>query len=153
MNKLLILSFSLICFCLSANSQKLKDIDVEFRLNGKEKKIKKSYKVLFIQNNDTIYSSLCGNKMSLPKLDTKSDVDVLFKFGNIELFFSSISSKKLIPDQKFVWELGYYKKLRDKDKEEFYQVKDFSSIKELYCWKFKPQERGDGTIILVTVPK
>ncbi|NOY49662.1 MAG: hypothetical protein GXO88_03730 [Chlorobi bacterium] len=155
MNKLIILSIPLLLlmFKMSAYSQEAQNIEVKFVVNGKVKKIKNNSKILFIQNGDTIESKICCSKIDLPNIDSNSVINVLFLFGKNELFFAAISTKKLLLNQKVIWELGYYRKFGDKEKEEFYQVNDFSQIKELYYWKFKPQEHGDGTITLVTVPK
>lgn len=90
----------------------------------------------------------------IPKsIPTDKSVDILFVFGKKELLFAAVSIKKLLMNQRVIWELGYYKRFNSRTKEEFYQIKDFSNIKELYYWKFRPQEFGDGTITLVTVPK
>ena len=155
MNKLIIFSIPLLLlmFKMSAYSQEAQNIEMKYVVNGKVKKIKNNSKILFIQNGDTIESKICCSKIHLPNIDSNSVVDVLFLFGKNELFFATISTKKLLLNQKVIWELGYYKKFGDKEKEEFYQINDFSQIKELYFWKFKPQEFGDGTITLVTVPK
>ncbi len=155
MNKLIFFSIPLLLLVLNTNvySQKAKSVELKFVVNGKEKKIKSSSKILFIQNGDTIASKVCCSKVHLPNIDSNSVVDVLFLFGKKELVFASISSKKLLMDQEVVWKLGYYKRFNKKDKEEFYVVEDFSKIKELYYWEFEPQEFGDGTITLVTVPK
>jgi len=156
MNKLVIFSIPLLLLMskISAYSQEVQSIDVKYVVNGKFKKIKNNSRILFIQNGDTLESKICCNKIYLPKnIDSNSVVDVLFLFGKNELFFASISAKKLFMDQEVVWKLCYYKRFSDKDKEEFYVVEDFSKIKELYYWEFEPQEFGDGTITLVTVPK
>lgn len=155
MNKLIIFSIFLLLliFNMSAFSQKTQNIQLKYVVNGKVKKIKNSNKILFIQHGDSIESSICCSKINLPSIDSNSMIDVLFLFGKDELFFSSISAKKLLLNQKVIWELGFYKKFGDKEREEFYQINDFSQIKELYYWKFKPQKFGDGTITLVTIPK
>lgn len=154
MNKL-IFFIPLLLLVLNTNvySQKAQSVELKYVVNGKEKKIKGNNKILFIQNGDTIASKVCCSKVQLPNIDSNSVVDVLFLFGKKELVFASISSKKLLMDQEVVWKLGYYKRFNEKDKEEFYVVEDFSKIKELYYWEFEPQEFGDGTITLVTVPK
>lgn len=154
MNKL-IFFIPLLLLVLNTNvhSQKAQSVELKYVVNGKEKKIKSNSKILFIQNGDTIASKVCCSKVQLPNIDSNSVVDVLFLFGKKELVFASISSKKLLMDQEVVWKLGYYKRFNEKDKEEFYVVEDFSKIKELYYWEFEPQEFGDGTITLVTVPK
>ena len=155
MNKLILFSITLLllAFEVSIYSQGVQSIELKYVVNGKTKKIKSNSKILFIQNGDTIVLKGCCNKLHLPILDSNKNIDILFSFGKRELFFASISAKKLLLDQKVIWELGYYKKFSNDEKEEFYQVDDFSKIKELYYWKFKPQESGDGTIIIVTVPK
>jgi len=155
MNKLIIFSIPLLLlvFRMSAYSQEAKNIEIKYVVNGKVKKIKNNGKILFIQNGDTIESKICCSKIDLPNIDSNNNVDISFNFGKNELFFASISVKKLLLDQKVIWELGYYKKFGDKEKEEFYQIDDFSKIKEFYYWEFKPQEFGDGTITIVTVPK
>jgi hypothetical protein len=140
-------------FNTNVYSQKAQSVELKYVVNGKVKKIKSNSKILFIQNGDTIASKVCCNKVHLPILDSNKNVDISFNFGKRELFFASISAKKLLLDQKVIWELGYYKKFGNEEKEEFYQVDDFSKIKELYYWKFRPQESGDGTITIVTVPK
>lgn len=155
MNKLIIFSILLLLFVFRVNvySQEVQSIELMYVVNGKTKKIKSNSEILFIQNGDTIASKICCNKIHLPVLDSNNNVDISFNLGKKELFFASISVKKLLLDQKVIWELGYYKKFGNEEKEEFYQIDDFSKIKELYYWKFKPQEFGDGTITLVTVPK
>lgn len=153
MNKLIIFSISLLMLMASTYSQESRCIDINYVVNGKVKKMKNNSKILFIQNGDTIESKICCGKIHLPNIDSNSVADVLFLFGKNELFFAAISTKKLLLNQKVIWELGYYKRFGDKEKVEFYQINDFSQIKELYYWKFKPQEFGDGTITLVTVPK
>lgn len=155
MNKLIIFSIPLLLlvFKINAYSQEAQSIELKYVVNGKEKKIKSNSKILFIQNGDTIESKICCSKVHLPTLDSNNNVDISFNFGKNELFFASISAKKLLLDQKVIWEFGYYKKFGNREKEEFYQVKDFSKLKELYYWKFSPQELGDGTITIVTVPK
>jgi len=155
MNNLIIYSIPLLLLVFKINtySQEVQSIELKYVVNGKGRKIKSNSKILFIQNGDTIVSKVCCNKIHLPILDSNKNVDISFNFGKKELFFASIPAKKLLLDQKVIWELGYYKKFGDREKEEFYQVKDFSKLKELYYWKFRPQEYGDGTITLVTVPK
>ncbi len=155
MNKLIkyYIALLLLVFQVSALSQEVKNIELTYVVNGKEREIKSNSKVFFIQNCDTIVSGICCNKLNIPSLDPTKNVDILFYFGEKELFFASIPVKKLLINQKIIWELGFFKKFGDKEKEEFYQVKDFSKLEELYYWKFSPQEYGDGTITLVTVPK
>ncbi|MDY0078513.1 MAG: hypothetical protein RBR87_14695 [Bacteroidales bacterium] len=153
MNKLIIFSISLLMLMVSAYSQESRYIDINYVVNGKVKKMKNNSKILFIQNGDTIESKICCGKIHLPNIDSNCVADVLFLIGKNELFFATISTKKLLLNQKVIWELGYYRRFGDKEKVEFYQINDFSQIKELYYWKFKPQEFGDGTITLVTVPK
>ncbi len=155
MNKLIKYSIVLLLlvFKVNAYSQEIQSIELLYVVNGKEKKIKSDSKILFIQNEDTIVSDICCNKVYLPSLDPYKNVDISFCFGKKELFFASIPAKKLLINQKIIWELGYFKKFGEREKEEFYQVKDFSKLKELYYWKFSPQEFGDGTITLVTIPK
>ena len=155
MNRLIIFSIPLLLlmFKMSAYSQEAQNIEMKYVVNGKVKKIKNNSKILFIQNGDTIESKICCSKIFLPNIDSNNSVDVLFLFGKNELFFASISAKKLLMDQEVVWKLGYYKRFNDKDKEEFYVVEDFSKIKEFYYWEFEPQEFGDATITLVTVPE
>ena len=155
MNKLIVFSIllSLLVFKVNVYSQEVQNIELKYVVNGKTKKIKSNSKIFFIQNGDTIASEICCDKIHLPVLDSNNNVDVLFNLGRKELFFASISAKKLLLDQKVIWELGYYKKFGNEEKEEFYHIDDFSKIKELYYWKFKPQEFGDGTITIVSVPK
>jgi hypothetical protein len=155
MNKLVIFIIPLLLLVFKGNmySQGAQSIELKYKVNGKEKKIKSNSKILFIQNGDTIVSKVCCNKINLPILDSNKNVDISFNFGKRELFFTSISANKFLLDQKVIWELGFYKKFSNKEKEEFYQVDDFSKIKVLYYWKFIPQEYGDGTITIVTVTK
>jgi hypothetical protein len=156
MNKLIIISVSLflLLFNVSAFSQESRSIEINYAVNGRVKKIKDLSKIIFTQSVDTFESRICSNKVCIPTgIDSTSIADVLFIFGGKELFFASVSIKKLLLDQEVIWELGYYNKFNNKTKDEFYQVKDFSKIQELYYWKFRPQEFGDGTITLVTIPK
>ena len=147
MNKLLIFSIPLLLFMFktSAYSQEAQSIEVKYMVNGKVKKIKNNSKVLFIQNGDTIESKICCSKVQLPGIDSNSVVDILFLFGKKELFFASISPKKLLIDQEVVWKLGYYKRFSDETKEEFYVVDDFSKVKELYYWEF---EHLEGLLVM-----
>lgn len=155
MNKLLMQIILLLLFVIQmgAYSQKLQNIDLKYLVNGKYKKIRDDSKVLFIQKGDTIESRIREDKIYTSSIDPGSVVDVLFFIGKKELFFVSISTDKLSINQETVWELGYYDNFPDEVKKEFYQIEDFSQIAELYYWKFQPQEFGDGTVILVTVPK
>lgn len=155
MNKLIIFSIPLLLLVFNINvySQKAQSVELKYVVNGKVKKIKSNSKIIFVQNGDTIESNICCNKVQLPILDSINSVDISFILGKNELFFASIPAKKLLLEQKVIWELGYCKKFGDREKEEFYQVDDFTKIKELYYWEFRPQEYGDGTITIVTVPK
>lgn len=155
MNKLIRFSITLLLLVFNINvySQKVQDVEIKYEVNGKEKKIKSNSVIIFIQNGDTIVSNICCNKVHLPTFDPINNVDISFNFGKNELFFASIAAKKLMFNQKVIWKIGYYKKFGDEEKEEFYQVDDFTKIKELYYWEFRPQEYGDGTITIVTVPK
>ena len=156
MNKILTycILLLLLTYSISVFSQAAQNIELEYVVNGKAKKIKNNSKVIFTQDGISSESKVCCNKVLIPKGIVKDkSVDILFVFGKKELFFAAVSTKKLLMDQRVIWELGYYRRFNSKTKEEFYQVKDFSKVKELYYWKFRPQEFGDGTIILVTVPK
>jgi hypothetical protein len=144
----------LILFSYVSYAQGEGGIELNYIVDGKVKRIKSNSKVVMTQDGNSFELKLCCNKIFLPLgFDKDKSVDILFVINKKELFFASISSKKLLNDQKVIWELGYYKRINEKAKEEFYLVEDFSKLKELYYWKFRPQEFGDGTIILVTIPK
>lgn len=124
-----------------------KKLYVVFFIGAKEINIHNRFKILFLNEKDTINVEVKGNQLVLPSLEKDTGYKIVFIYKKFLLSFNGFTRKMIIPDQDITWKFGV-------DNRPFNESLDILSpagykalslkIKQLQYFQFLLMEYGDG---------
>jgi hypothetical protein len=137
--------------CSNSNKGKGKKIGISFLIEKSLQNIKDTFKISFVNGQDSYDGFVIGDSIQLPELN-KTIYSISFLYKSYNLRFDSVFTTMIIPKQGMNWIFGI-------DKKPFnellgllssYEYKNDTSTKELYYMQFEP-EGLDGIQIVKKV--
>lgn len=135
-----IISLSIIVvliFCQKRNS-----IFVEFEVDDKKIQMIDNFEMHIVLNGNSKKVTVAGNSVELPDIDESMYpvCDVIFEHDFYRLEFKKVSTKQLKWSQDITWAF----RVDNPPFYENYEGVDWSKVKKIHYWSFKPHEVGEG---------